>query len=317
MTQSSIRVFLVGLGRMGMVGMGVNVGHKDIETHLGYILQDSRFSLIGAWDVDVNRTNLLKQYLGQDFNITNKLRYVQADCFVVATPAETHLDLIKEIAQNKSVRVIVCEKPLGHNFISASEIEDLLRRKGISCFVNYQRSNKVKELPFYGDLKNELASSSLVFVFVSISDKSGSALPHIINLLLTIDSNLKETIFQKFDTLNQVPIKLVIGRSGKYLLDFKFFNLNENSFSSISILTNSGIYLFADGFSRVRTSTFGDHYGWISTANPMNEAGDLLNDTMVILYNKVAKAFLAGSLFLDDITIAKHTHNLVDRIYAD
>jgi predicted dehydrogenase len=85
---------------------------------------------------------------------------------VVATPDDTHYEILKDLAEYP-LKLVICEKPLCNNLQQAREIVALYKTKGIPLAVNYTR----RFLPYYEDLKRrheagefgKIVSANIVF----------------------------------------------------------------------------------------------------------------------------------------------------------
>ena len=60
------------------------------------------------------------------------------DILHIATPPETHLDIVKT-AVNTGIKVIVCEKPLAENAMDVSTIRDFHLKGKAKIVVNHER----------------------------------------------------------------------------------------------------------------------------------------------------------------------------------
>jgi hypothetical protein len=311
MTEPICRVFLVGLGRTGMLGLEGASTFLNQGTHLGYILSDSRLELVGVWDNSENARSIFKETITGQLAVNDDLASVEAECFVIATPEQTHLSIIRCIAKNKRVKVILCEKPLGHSANDATEIEKILLKNAISCVVNYPRSHSIKRIPFYNDLSQQLNGSYPALISATIADSSKSALPHLFNLLLTLNSNFIDSRLYGLGNHFKTNLKIVMGKLEEIDIDFKFIEFHKREIADISILTSGNSYSLTYGFSSISLGDSTKKFGWGSTDILQESRLSLINESMKDIYDKAYDIAMRNRLDLSDVVKSRHTHTLV------
>ena len=138
-----MKVLLVGLGRMGYTGFD----DSAIWTHWQAL--QGRGWTVDACDYDIkkrlkfaeeNKNTIVWPRLG----LALEYKY---DAVVIATPPETHLEIIGECA-NAGVKKILCEKPLAHTVEDAIAIVDSCRVWGLKLVVGHQRRYSVRHNRF-------------------------------------------------------------------------------------------------------------------------------------------------------------------------
>ena len=136
-----IRAAIIGLGRIGS-GFDAGIKSGPPRTHTGAILQTSDFDLTAASDSSPgNRAAFRSQWgLPAPVYATAKELFEHGpyDVVTVATPAESHADII-QAALALGPRVIFCEKPFCGSVEDARKTAESAKKKGIPILVNYHR----------------------------------------------------------------------------------------------------------------------------------------------------------------------------------
>src|SRR6266581_2721851 len=103
------RVVLAGLGRIGYVGWA---DKPEIETHFSVLRDHPRLKLVGCVDVDAEKRQQVQAETGVLVfdNAVNAVRENQPDIVVVATPPDTHAEIVCAVATR--VSAVLCEKPM-------------------------------------------------------------------------------------------------------------------------------------------------------------------------------------------------------------
>lgn len=138
-----------------LIGAGNIAGAKPmakkdgpIVTHIQAILADERFDLIGIVDKDIEMAQrlcdkwLLFDYKNDVIMATDVglLSGAGVELVVVATPAHTHLAVVKEVFEHLNPRAILLEKPGGSSLEEALAIHALCVENNCKLYVNYQRN---------------------------------------------------------------------------------------------------------------------------------------------------------------------------------
>ena len=148
----TINTVLIGVGRIGF-SFENDVLRKKPASHLGALRHLGEFiNTTAICDIDQNKltaaTNWFavnNEFLTEPFLKTNSYREAintHPDLIVIATPPETHFDIIKytcSLAVINRPAVIFCEKPLGMDGEEAFKASELCKSKNITLAVNYTR----------------------------------------------------------------------------------------------------------------------------------------------------------------------------------
>jgi predicted dehydrogenase len=135
-----LKVALIGCGRMGY---SWNPSVKGVETysHFAAINQCERFELVAVADTNPDILAQLKKHdvleCGEDWRRVLGKRE-SWDLVVIATPDETHPEIMLEMTEFKP-RCVFAEKPLCLNSQSGERIIKSFESAGISLLVNYSR----------------------------------------------------------------------------------------------------------------------------------------------------------------------------------
>jgi predicted dehydrogenase len=138
---TKISVAVIGLGR---VGSDYDAGARsDVpRSHIGAVRRDPRFELAAVCDSDSAACERFRSSGGERTSIHTSLDSLLTsasyDIIVVATPPQTHAEILKACVQAKT-KAVFCEKPMGSNASEAAEIAVLYEAAGIPLVVNYQR----------------------------------------------------------------------------------------------------------------------------------------------------------------------------------
>ncbi len=136
-----VKCFIIGLGNIS-VGYDKHIKRKNIfYTHAKSIEYNKSLELIGGTDKSKKKRDLFfKLYKKPTFkDISKPLSTLNPSLVVLATPTDTHLQCIKEIVKHKSVKFLLCEKPLSSSLFEAKKIVNICKKNNIKLFVNYFR----------------------------------------------------------------------------------------------------------------------------------------------------------------------------------
>lgn len=150
--KSKYAVLIIGAGKQGCLcdAPGSENSNKIISFAHAFKEHES-FDLIGFVDKDPEKA--LKASTIWDCKLANTgfeyvLTYLKIDIAVVATPDETHYEILKQLAEYP-LKLVIVEKPLCETVRQAKEIVELYKAKNIPLMVNYTR----RYLPYYENLK--------------------------------------------------------------------------------------------------------------------------------------------------------------------
>lgn len=155
----TISVAIAGLGQIGL-GYDLHLDEKSfVHSHARAFRQNPAFQLVAGCDVDAGRRSILKKDYGADGyeTLSDLLSAHQPDAIVVATPTQTHAELIRIALEKGRPRALLCEKPLSHKVDEASGIVEACAKAGVKLYVNYIRRadpgvNEVKRRILAGEI---------------------------------------------------------------------------------------------------------------------------------------------------------------------
>ena len=145
-----INTIVVGLGNIGMM-YDFYKNNKYFLTHVKSISANKNYNLLAAIDSDITKISLFKKKYDlpaykniNDIKIRNKI-----DLVVVASPTETHFDIIKQVLLIFKPKIILCEKPFTDDFFKARIVTRLCKKNKTKLFINYIRNS----LPVFDKIK--------------------------------------------------------------------------------------------------------------------------------------------------------------------
>ncbi len=145
-----INTIVVGLGNIGMM-YDFYKNNKYFLTHVKSINANKNYNLLAAIDSDITKISLFKKKYDlpaykniNDIKIRNKI-----DLVVVASPTETHFDIIKQVLLIFKPKIILCEKPFTDDFFKAKIVIRLCKKNKTKLFINYIRNS----LPVFDKIK--------------------------------------------------------------------------------------------------------------------------------------------------------------------
>lgn len=141
--KSFYKVSLVGLGKMGL-GYDITDGQfaGTAKSHLGALMKIGTTQTLNLVELaNPNLSNFLhfsdiKMYDFQTFSQS----FRTYDLLVVATPTNSHLDVIRQLLNRHTFKYAIIEKPCGVSSEEYDEIIKLLKTKHVLWYVNYFRS---------------------------------------------------------------------------------------------------------------------------------------------------------------------------------
>jgi hypothetical protein len=309
------KVFQFGLGQVGALGMKSIFEPLSPQTHLGYLLKDSRFSISGVWDIDFNVRRKVSKLLEDKVKICQLENDFEADIVVISTPPQSHQEIISRVLKLGKVQLIVCEKPLSNNLAVAENIQKTLKQKKISCLVNFPRSIILSDNNWYSSIHKSLNQKKKIFCGIQIIDENDSGLWHAIHLLISIHKNFsKMELFgdKKFSSKDYVRL---IGVYENLELEIKFVKTTK-------LVPRGEMHFFlpdqtirvVDGFSKVFISKGERYLGWDKTSNSTILQVERIDNSMNSLYSKVYNNLIFGKIKSYGVDEAVLTHGLVEKI---
>ena len=113
----------------------------EIFSHARAISLHPYFELAGAVDSsNLQRSIFEKYYNCPTFdNISAAIMALRPTVVIIASPTETHADILNQVLSQAKPKVIMCEKPLAYDLVEACQMVNACDEKGINIFVNYPR----------------------------------------------------------------------------------------------------------------------------------------------------------------------------------
>ncbi len=142
-TNSSYKVSLVGLGKMGLGYDQTNSQFAGTaKSHTGALLAIETIQTLNL--VELDKPNL--SYF-RNFSIVNTYdfqtfsqSFQKYDLLIIATPTNSHLDIVTQLLNSHVFKYVIMEKPCGVSSVECNEIIKLLTAKHVLWYVNYFRS---------------------------------------------------------------------------------------------------------------------------------------------------------------------------------
>jgi predicted dehydrogenase len=246
-----LKAFIIGLGQIGMGYDYQEDYHTTCLTHLNAILAHDGYELVGGFDVSLEKRNLFesKSRVSSFADLLEGLTKTNPDFVILATPTETHFEILKTILKHKELKAILCEKPVSYDDGEASQMVELCHKNNIKLFVNYQRFY----LPSSDVIKQKLFPSNAPIEFLKGVCWYSKGLihngSHFINLLEswlgTLESIKPIETHQYWSTHDMEPDALFSFQKGNVF----FISSRESDFShySIELVTSEGKLSYKNG----------------------------------------------------------------------
>ena len=135
----SEKCLIIGLGK---IGMSYDLDNASaIFSHSRAISKHPYFELLGAVDsCPIQRSIFQKHYNRPAFDdVDSAIKELHPSLVVIASPTETHLNVLNQVLSQFKPKTIICEKPLSYDLTEAREMVDTCNREGVNLFVNYPR----------------------------------------------------------------------------------------------------------------------------------------------------------------------------------
>ena len=137
----TLKVAVIGLGRIGSSYDAGRVGRVP-RSHIGAILGNRGYALVGVSDSTPASIDRFHRDWGDAApaypSLNRLLSQVDADVYVVATPAEMHRRVITRLVDVRP-QLIFCEKPFCATLDDARRAQALAARRRVPIIVNYHR----------------------------------------------------------------------------------------------------------------------------------------------------------------------------------
>ena len=163
---------------------GFDSKRKQPASHISAILENKELNLISVCEIDKNLCKKFNEKFGNEIKVFNehlkflnavKNREIQCDIITIATPENTHkeiiLDILNHLEKIQKPLIIFCEKPLAEDLPSSEKIKESLKNELIKIVVNHSRrwSNAWQEA---FNLKNEIGEIQKAAIYFSTSPEN-------------------------------------------------------------------------------------------------------------------------------------------------
>lgn len=141
---NKVKAAVIGLGKKGLLYDLEDEKRIYPSSHVGAFKECKEIELVAVCDTDRDKLDtFLNNY---DFKHTkghqrfdNLLSSEICDIISVATPVETHYEVVKEITEWDNPKVIFVEKPIARTIREAWDMIELCTEKGKRLIVNHSR----------------------------------------------------------------------------------------------------------------------------------------------------------------------------------
>ncbi len=130
-----INCILVGLGN---IGINYDISNSNVQTHAKALINHKRYNLLcGVDNSYLARKKFQKKYKISTYSSLHKVPFKKIDFVTVATPTNTHYEIIKKVKFRYPKAFILLEKPISYNMKEAKKILKIYSKNKL--FVNYHR----------------------------------------------------------------------------------------------------------------------------------------------------------------------------------
>jgi predicted dehydrogenase len=151
---------IIGLGNIGMLYDLKLDSSRFVYSHVNAIKKHRGFRLLGGVDCSAKHRKIFtdKNGIVAHKKIEDLLVLKKPDVVVVATPTETHFNVIKTTLALHRPKVILCEKPLSYSTEEGRQIVDLCKKSRVGLYLNYIRRCD----PGVDEIKNRISSGKII-----------------------------------------------------------------------------------------------------------------------------------------------------------
>lgn len=135
------KCLVIGLGQIGMGYDFFLDPDEFVLSHAQALSSHDEFELVGGVDNDpIRRKNFISKFNRPAYkDLKEALQVLKPQIVVIATPSNTHGDVLEKVLNQITPKAIVCEKPLDISLKVAKKMVSLCKKRGIPLFVNYIR----------------------------------------------------------------------------------------------------------------------------------------------------------------------------------
>lgn len=135
------KALIVGLGSIGMLYDLESSDQAHVLSHAKAFSQHENFVLAAGVDPDpIARKKFSDKYgAWSGHDLAEALRISCPDVVVLASPTNTHAEILKSILAHAKPKVVLCEKPISYSLQEAQYMVSACRDANCLFFVNYLR----------------------------------------------------------------------------------------------------------------------------------------------------------------------------------
>lgn len=138
-----IKVGVIGCGNASAwIDTKVNKISNNPFSHMSVLADSSQYEVVACCDINIKKANLF----AKKFHITNiyfsvikMLNENSIDLLLICSPTKFHYGQSMLGLNNKSIKIVICEKPFGFNYKQAKKIIDCFQKKKKLFLISYQR----------------------------------------------------------------------------------------------------------------------------------------------------------------------------------
>ena len=236
------------------------------------------------------------------------------DVVVIATPTETHVEVVKQALSALSPKILVCEKPVGVNASETQVIMESAERRGTAVVVNYVRQylptfrefRRRFRLGAFGDLTggNVLYSHGL--------RRNGS---HYVALLLWLLGDASAVAPSSSSQGSSIDPAFTL-TFDKARVDFSSLGQGHLRAGEINLGFTNGLLKISDGGHRVSWSEIDDAAGGLSPSygELIWSCDDAMKNYQLGLYDLLSSSSLSRVELRDDLPVALRAQQLMDEV---
>lgn len=231
------KTLLVGLGNIGFNYDNGGIRGGPILSHFHAIKANPNFELICCVDINVNKLTNEIGNVPVFNNLTQAHETSKYDLVIVATPTNTHTDIVREITKFRP-KVILCEKPFGLDYIDSKNCFDMICKNEIYLVINYIRCFEPGVHELFKILEKNIYESNLLTGNVAYTGGLYNSASHMVNMLQMLIGYPDEiNVLSKGSYRNNdfygVDFRLRFNNAWVY-----FQSINESQYSSIELKMN-------------------------------------------------------------------------------
>jgi len=165
-----VRNAIVGLGRIGSSLEDDRLREKP-ASHAGVIYAHPECDLVGGCDIKEKKRRAFARRWGCRAvyaSVEEMLEHTRPDILHIATPPQTHLEMVKKALRHR-IPLVICEKPLAGTRLEAYRIARLHATGAITILTNherrysedYKRAKRAVDAQHFGTLRSITAKITM------------------------------------------------------------------------------------------------------------------------------------------------------------